>query len=73
MIEREMIEGPWVTGATYSICHTGTTLSFAGASTFTLSSGIYNNGGSTLTLGSVPKSISQTGKVVSRSLPQAPT
>jgi Flp pilus assembly protein TadG len=38
-------------GATYSICHTGTTMTFAGPSTFTLQSGIYNKGGSTLTLG----------------------
>jgi Flp pilus assembly protein TadG len=37
--------------AAYSICNTGTAMSFAGPSDFTLSSGIYNNGGSTLTLG----------------------
>lgn len=36
----------------YSICNTGTTLAFAGPSTFVLSSGLYNSGGSTLTVGS---------------------
>jgi Flp pilus assembly protein TadG len=36
----------------YSICNTGTTLTFAGPSTFVLSGGIYNGGGETLTLGS---------------------
>ncbi len=36
----------------YSICNTGTTLTFGGPSTFVLSYGIYNNGGSTLALGS---------------------
>ncbi len=35
----------------YSICNTGTTMSFGGPSTFTLAKGIYNNGGSTLSLG----------------------
>ena len=39
-------------GANYSICHTGTTLTFGGPSTFVLSSGIYNSGGSTLVMGS---------------------
>jgi hypothetical protein len=34
-----------------SICNTGSSLSFAGPSTFVLSSGIYNSGGETLTLG----------------------
>lgn len=36
----------------YSICNTGTTLTFGGPSTFVLRGGIYNSGGSTLTLGS---------------------
>lgn len=36
----------------YSICHTGTSLTFGGPSTFVLSAGIYNSGGETLTLGS---------------------
>lgn len=36
----------------YSICNTGTTLTFGGPSTFVLQGGIYNNGGSKLTLGS---------------------
>ncbi len=36
----------------YSICNTGTSLTFAGPSTFVLSGGIYNGGGETLTLGS---------------------
>jgi hypothetical protein len=36
---------------TYSICNTGTT-TFAGPSTFVLSSGVYNGGGETLRLGS---------------------
>jgi hypothetical protein len=36
----------------YSIYHSGTTLTFGGPSTFTLKAGIYNSGGSTLTLGS---------------------
>ena len=35
----------------YSICNTGTSLTFGGPSTFVLSSGVYNSGGSTLTLG----------------------
>jgi hypothetical protein len=39
-------------GATYSICNTGTTLVFGGPSTFVISGGIYNSGGSSLTLGS---------------------
>jgi hypothetical protein len=37
---------------TYSICNTGTSLTFSGPSTFVVSSGIYNNGGSILSLGS---------------------
>jgi hypothetical protein len=36
----------------YSICHTGSTLTFGGPSTFVLAKGIYNSGGETLTLGS---------------------
>jgi Flp pilus assembly protein TadG len=39
-------------GGDYSICNTGTSLTFAGPSTFNLSGGFYNNGGSTLTMGS---------------------
>ena len=39
-------------GAYYSICHTGTTLTFGGPSTFVLPGGFWNNGGSTLTFGS---------------------
>ncbi|MGA0530575.1 pilus assembly protein TadG-related protein [Hansschlegelia sp. KR7-227] len=39
-------------GAGYSICHNGGTLTFGGPSTFEMSGGIYNNGGSTLTFGS---------------------
>ena len=35
-----------------SICHTGTTLTFAGPSTFVLANGLYDKGGSTLTMGS---------------------
>lgn len=36
----------------YSICNTGTKLVFGGPSTFTLKGGVYNSGGSVLTLGS---------------------
>lgn len=36
----------------FSICNTGTSLTFGGPSTFVLSAGIYNAGGSKLTLGS---------------------
>jgi hypothetical protein len=36
----------------YSICNTGTTLTFGGPSTFVLTAGVYNSGGSKLTLGS---------------------
>lgn len=36
----------------YSICNGGTTLSFAGPSAFVLAAGVYNKGGSTLTIGS---------------------
>lgn len=39
-------------GATYSVCHTGTTLTFGGPSTFAFAAGLYNNGGSTMVLGS---------------------
>ena len=39
-------------GGKYSICNTGTSLTFGGPSSFTLSNGIYNKGGETLTLGS---------------------
>jgi len=51
------IIGPSTTGcnytsAKYSICHTGSTLTFGGPSTFQLSAGLYNNGGSRVTLGS---------------------
>lgn len=35
-----------------SICHTGTTLTFAGPSTFVLTNGLYDKGGSTMTMGS---------------------
>ncbi|TDR84531.1 pilus assembly protein TadG-related protein [Enterovirga rhinocerotis] len=41
----------WNSG-TVSICHTGTTLTFGGPSTFKLSAGIAVNGGATLTMGS---------------------
>jgi len=40
------------TGGKYSICNTGTILTFGGPSTFQLSAGLYNNGGSKITLGS---------------------
>jgi hypothetical protein len=36
----------------FSICHTGTSLTFAGPSTFVLTNGLYNSGGSVMTLGS---------------------
>lgn len=36
----------------YSICNTGTTLTFGGPSTFVLQGGVYNSGGSKLTMGS---------------------
>lgn len=36
----------------YSICHQGTSMTFDGPSGFVVTSGIYNNGGSTLVLGS---------------------
>jgi Flp pilus assembly protein TadG len=35
----------------YSICNTGTTLTFGGPSSFVLQGGIYNSGGETMTLG----------------------
>lgn len=35
----------------YSICNTGTSLSFAGPSQFTIQGGVYNSGGETLVLG----------------------
>ncbi len=38
--------------ATYSICHTGSSLTFGGPSTFVLTSGVYNSGGETITFGS---------------------
>ncbi len=44
-------KGPSCSGANYSICHTGTTLTFGGPSAFVLTSGIYNSGGETITLG----------------------
>ncbi len=37
--------------AGYSICNNGTALNFAGPSTFVMAGGIYNSGGSSLTLG----------------------
>ena len=39
-------------GVFYSICNTGTAMTFAGPSTFVLQGGVYNNGGSRLILGS---------------------
>lgn len=39
-------------GARFSICNTGTTITFGGPSTFELAAGFYNGGGSTLTFGS---------------------
>jgi hypothetical protein len=39
-------------GGKYSICNTGTSLTFGGPSSFVLAAGIYNNGGSILALGS---------------------
>ncbi|MDB5545287.1 MAG: hypothetical protein JWO64_2436 [Hyphomicrobiales bacterium] len=39
-------------GATYSICNQGTTMTFGGPSTFVLTSGVYSTGNSTLTFGS---------------------
>jgi len=39
-------------GRYYSICHDGTTLTFAGPSTFVLTNGLYDRGGETITLGS---------------------
>jgi hypothetical protein len=39
-------------GATYSVCHTGTTLTFGGPSTFVIAKGIYVGGGETMTMGS---------------------
>jgi hypothetical protein len=38
--------------SSYSICNTGTSLTFGGPSTFTIQGGVYNSGGETLTLGS---------------------
>ena len=38
--------------ADYSICNTGTLLTFGGPSTFNIVAGIYNNGGETISLGS---------------------
>ena len=39
-------------GVFYSICHTGTLLTFGGPSSFILQGGVYNNGGSKMVLGS---------------------
>ena len=39
-------------GVKYSICHSGTLLTFGGSSSFTLQGGIYNSGGSRMVLGS---------------------
>ncbi len=39
-------------GGNFSVCNTGTTLTFGGPSTFVIAGGIYNTGGSTLTMGS---------------------
>jgi hypothetical protein len=39
-------------GGVYSICHTGTALTFGGPSAFTVASGIYVGGGSAMTVGS---------------------
>ncbi len=39
-------------GSTYSICNTGSSLSFSGPSSFSIAGGVYNAGGSSLTLGS---------------------
>ncbi|MDR3513728.1 MAG: hypothetical protein P4L73_18990 [Caulobacteraceae bacterium] len=39
-------------GGRYSICNTGSSLTFGGPSTFVLAAGLYNAGGSKLTLGS---------------------
>ena len=36
----------------FSICHSGATLTFTGPSTFVLTNGLYDKGGSTMTLGS---------------------
>lgn len=36
----------------YSLCNTGTSLTFSGSSTFVLAGGIYNGGGATLVVGS---------------------
>lgn len=38
-------------GGRYSICNTGTSLTFGGPSSFRLASGLYNSGGAILTLG----------------------
>jgi Flp pilus assembly protein TadG len=39
-------------GGYYSVCNTGTSLTFGGPSSFKLTAGLYNGGGSTLKLGS---------------------
>jgi Flp pilus assembly protein TadG len=39
-------------GDNFSICHSGATLTFAGPSTFVLTNGLYDGGGSTMTMGS---------------------
>lgn len=46
----------------YSICNTGTSLTFGGPSTFVLTGGVYNSGGETLTLGSGSSNSFQIGK-----------
>jgi len=38
-------------GDTYSICHAGSTLSFGGPSSFILAGGVFNGGGSSISLG----------------------
>lgn len=48
--------------AGYSICNTGTTLTFGGPSKFVLQGGIYNGGGATLSLGSGNGNSYQIGK-----------
>ena len=39
-------------GGNYSICHTGSSLTFAGPSSFLLTNGLYDSGGETMILGS---------------------
>jgi Flp pilus assembly protein TadG len=47
----------------YSICNTGTTLTFLGPSTFNLAGGIYNSGGETLVVGSGTSNSYNIGKM----------